>query len=271
MKSIYAFILLFLASFGKINCQTAPDFTFTDIFGMEHNLYNALDQGFIVLLDFFYKDCAPCHAAAPEIQEIFDDYAGKNVLIISLSDRDLDEDIFEFREALDIEYIQGGKDGGGKDIIHAYHDAFGLIGFPTVSVICPDGSLTWDIFPYSTGAPEWRSQIDSCGVEDWSNYEPIGTVPTASESLFFQENSFQIFPNPSVGNANIQVDLETESFIQISLFNTLGQFQKVVFDGILPSGNQNLELPVHDLPKGNYLLKIQKNSKEVKNLKFIKT
>jgi len=57
MKKFTLVVALFLAStfaFSQTPLTTAVDFTATDIFGVEHNLFDILDGGQYVCIDFFF-------------------------------------------------------------------------------------------------------------------------------------------------------------------------------------------------------------------------
>ncbi|MEZ4987481.1 MAG: TlpA disulfide reductase family protein [Saprospiraceae bacterium] len=147
-------------------------------------------SGFIVLLDFFFVNCPPCQGSAPELAAIANDYAGKSVILWSISDRDGNAAIEGFEETYGLNFPAGGTDGDGEKASKSYANNFNFTGFPTISIICPDGSISWDIWPYSTGAPEWRNAIDACGVVDSAPYvslnntrvENIATVAQATLS-----------------------------------------------------------------------------------------
>jgi thiol-disulfide isomerase/thioredoxin len=50
------------------------DFTVTDIYGVEHNLYEYTDAGKHIYLDFFFDTCGPCQTWQPTFSEFYDKY-----------------------------------------------------------------------------------------------------------------------------------------------------------------------------------------------------
>ena len=58
-------LVFFSLNYAKaqlVNGSIAPDWTLTDINGTTHNLYNYLDNGYTVFIDFSAVWCAPCWA-----------------------------------------------------------------------------------------------------------------------------------------------------------------------------------------------------------------
>ena len=51
--------------------QTAPNLVVADMEGKTHNLYEYLDAGKSVLLDFFITDCIPCQDGAKYMNEFW--------------------------------------------------------------------------------------------------------------------------------------------------------------------------------------------------------
>lgn len=91
-------ILLLIAAFvlgAALFCRaqgagsTPPDFTVTDIAGVEHTLSKL--KGNVVLLDFWATWCPPCRVEVPHLIDIQKRFGDRKFVLISISlDRDLE-------------------------------------------------------------------------------------------------------------------------------------------------------------------------------------
>ena len=248
MKKI--FTLLFVSCmFGSMYGQIAPDFTFTDIKGDTLTMSEALKDGKVVMVDFFFVDCPPCIQWAPEIDQLIEDYQGTTFEIWAMSDRDSDATIANsmFHSTHDNHKV-GGPDGGALDVINLFASQFNFTGFPTFAVICSDSTITWDIWPLSTGINEIRSRLtESCGVVALST-----SVPNI-ESLL----AAAAYPNPASRDVTIDFNLTTSTKMNIDLFNSLGQKVQSITSQEYTSGRQIEQINVSNLSDGMYFVRMQ--------------
>ena len=70
------------------NCK-APNFKSTTIDGKQIELEKL--NGKVVVLNFWFKECAPCIAEMPGLNKLVDEYSSKNIVFISLSRNDTTE------------------------------------------------------------------------------------------------------------------------------------------------------------------------------------
>ena len=151
MKKVFTLILALAFGFGlKAQCPLtqAIDFTATDCHGTEIHLFDILDGGQYVLIDFFFVNCGPCQQATPKVVESY--YAmGCNmhdVFYMEISDRDSDAACQNWCQNYGVEYPTISGPAGGSTICGAsmYH----IPAFPTVILIAPDRSIVInDLWP----------------------------------------------------------------------------------------------------------------------------
>ena len=110
--------------------------------------------------------------------------------------------------------------------------------FPLLSIV--NGSYTQD-----------NAVIDSSRAII-SQY-PLSVIAGVNEVI--ENKSISLFPNPTNnGVTTLSLDLEKSEFLNISVFNNLGQNVKTVFNGNMISGNSQLKIKTTDLSKGVYFV-----------------
>ncbi|MGI6717706.1 MAG: redoxin domain-containing protein [Bacteroidales bacterium] len=141
MKKFFTLILAIFFAF-IVNAQVAPDFTATDIHGNEYNLYEILDGGQYVLIDFFFTTCGPCQNVTPKIKKAYEALGCNehDVFFIEISPSDNNAACQNWCNNYGIEYPTISQEGGGLDICISY----GIQLYPTVQLISPDKEIVID-------------------------------------------------------------------------------------------------------------------------------
>lgn len=211
MKKVFALLVALAFGFGlKAQCPLtqAVDFTATDCHGTQVHLFDILDGGQAVLIDFFFTSCNICQQAAPKITESYT-IMGCNqhdVFYIEISDRDSNTACQTWCQTYGIEYPTISGAAGGAEICNTYN----IGGFPTVILIMPDRHIViQDLWPVNN-TQTIVTALEQQGIQPHACKEGIDETENQAISLY---------PNPS----NDFVTLKGEDLGMVRVYNAIGQ------------------------------------------------
>ena len=130
-------VVVGLRFFGQNQVQVgsyAPDYTLRTFEGDLYTLQGS--RGQIILLNFWGNWCAPCHAEAADLQDIYAEYADDGVLLLGVNYIDVAADALAFIEQYGITYPNG------PDVAEKIAQTYNLQSTPQTYVIGRDGKLT---------------------------------------------------------------------------------------------------------------------------------
>lgn len=250
MKKI-TFILLMVSSVVTVSSQTplttAVDFTATDVEGHEHNLFQVLDGGQYVLIDFFFTSCVPCQTIAPMINESYR-YFGCNtadVVFWSIDNGDTDAECIAFDETYGVEYPTfSGVEGGGDAICDTYQ----IGAYPTVILIAPDHNIVaQDIWPIDSS----QDVIDVLEGHGIAQHDcSVGT-----SDIEHKQHDVCMCPNPAGSLVEIELMNAEDRIRKIEIIDNAGKVVAVV-ENIQASNKNLLSIDITDLYDGLYFVRM---------------
>ncbi len=149
MKKVLLLLIALTLGFGlKAQCPhtTAIDFTATDVHGTEVHLFDILDGGQYVLIDFFFTTCGPCQQACPKIVQAYSALGCNmhDVYFMEIDTGDSEATCLNWVSNYGVEYPTIAGATGGSAICNQY----GIEYYPTVILIAPDRSIViQDLYP----------------------------------------------------------------------------------------------------------------------------
>ena len=236
--TFFATVALTPTTLAQTTLTTAVDFTITDLDGNSHNLFDYLDAGQYVCIDFYAYWCGPCQATAPQFTDVYHQYGCNDGAVTFLSieyeGSDLEAHDFEVAWAGDNPPpTASGIEGGGGDV----HSSYGIGAFPTYILINPDGQIVeQDVWPMDATILDNVLQSYNLSHMSCTN----GVVENVAE--------FSVYPVPATDVVNVQL---SETGASIELINILGS---TVISTIATESRTQLD--VSALEVGSYFVRI---------------
>lgn len=215
----------------------APDFVAVDCNGNEVHLYDILDSGQYVFVDFFHYTCGPCRELMPFVEESYYYYGcnDKDVFYMEISS-DNASLCMQWIEEFDVEYPTISKEDGGGEIRSVYR----IPGDPFFMLIAPDRSIVLSSW-YNFDFDDFRSIVDAFAPFDIQVYQCYHDVEEESEA------NYELFPNP----ADTFVNLSVKGSSLVQIYNALGQLT----DSFVVE-NQQVKMETDNYPEGLYFIQV---------------
>jgi len=247
----FAVLLSITFSFSQTPVTEAIDFTATDVEGHEWNLFNLLDSGQWVCIDFFFTTCGPCQETAPKVNEAFNYFGcnSSNVTFLAIDNGDTDAECIVFDETYGVEYPTiSGVEGGGTQICNNYQ----IVAYPTVILIAPDHQVVeQDIWPIST-AQTLISVLESHGLEE-AECQYVGVEEGLASGDI---GSVITYPNPFYESFMLDFTVSGNVNISIEIFDMMGSCVASIPQACYLAGRNEIAVSLSGKAPGLYYVRL---------------
>jgi thiol-disulfide isomerase/thioredoxin len=257
MKKIVS-ILILLTSFQYTGAQTplnqAPDFTVKTLESEMIYLYPLLEEGKIVVVNFYSTTCGPCQLYAPYFQEAYELFGHNsgNVVFINMNINDNNQGVENFNliQGISLPSVSGTQ-GGGESVYNDYE----VMAYPTVIVITPDKL----IFNPHVFVPNIENIIEAVQEAGGTlvGHEEINDQ--TANWRFFQENSKQ---------GSITYDASNHSVASISIYALSGQCMQHIENLTVNPGANSFSIDLSLFRSGIYIVEFKDEKTAAKHKKI---
>ncbi|NNF01775.1 MAG: T9SS type A sorting domain-containing protein [Bacteroidia bacterium] len=232
---------------AQTTLTTAVDFNVVTVHGDSVNLFDILDGGQHVLLDFFFTTCGPCIASIPDLNTIYTDYGcnSADIFMVSIDDGDTHQEVINYENQYGaLIPAVSGTDGGGTQINNAYN----INAWPTIILIAPNRQIIeQDIWPFSASIASTK-------------FTQAGIMPAACPAVGIEESGIFseliAFPNPVSDLLNIAFDIKENSVVQFELIDVSGKLIRSEASHFYNAGQHTMNISTSDIASGFYFLNI---------------
>lgn len=259
----FTYLILFLftvqLSFGQTPLETAVDFSVKDIHGNNIHLFPLLDEGKLVVVDFFSTSCGPCALYAPDIEASYEDFGSNegNVFFVSICWGDDNAGVAYFDSVYHITHPSvSGSQGGGNMV----HNNYQIVSTPTVILIAPDREIL-EQYIWEPSQANLNAAITAAG----------GSMVGVKDVLSAEETDMYIYPNPARDMVNIRVNVKADALYGVEVYNLLGTKVHQTTPGMLNTGEHVISTGIDELPGGTYFVRLLKDGNHASLARLILT
>lgn len=131
-----------------------------DAFGSDETL------GSVTVVNFWYAGCAPCRAEAPDLVEVYEEFAPQDVRFVGVNTRDQRAQAVQFAEEFGVEYPSLMDSEGDRAVQRAFAGQVPLNAVPTTLVLDAEGRVAHRIVGQLAAASQLRTLVDETLAEN---------------------------------------------------------------------------------------------------------
>jgi thiol-disulfide isomerase/thioredoxin len=255
MKSLFTSLVIFLfliSAKAQVGVEIAPDFSVKDVHSNTHHLYEYLDAGKYVVIDFFTTNCGPCQTYASEISASYEHFGCNygNVIFLGINWGSDNQSVIQFDEQWGAIYpCVSGLHGGGNGVV----DLFEVLSYPSVIIIAPDRSILTNYI--------WPPDMLTINAEVLA----AGGIPLIctvdAEQIPAPGNQMLTATNLSRNMIGITCHEELTAGMELMVYSIDG---RMVYNNPLESNVTNISLK-----SGIYFAVLMKNGLRISTVRFI--
>lgn len=245
MKHLLTLFGIFLFFTTQISAQTplteAVDISVKTLDSEIIDLFPLLDEGKIVVIDFFSTSCGPCQTFAHDLQVAYENFGMNqgNVFFLGINYNSTNQQVMQFDTIYGITVPSAsGLEGGGN----AAFEAFEVVSYPTVIVITPDHQIVENFIWEPTAENITAAVVNAGGIL-------VGQSELAMQTI----TALQLYPNPAQSAATLAFQVEESSQVEIAVTDLQGRTLNV-YHVAAYQGRNTFSLPLSDYNSGTYLV-----------------
>lgn len=245
-----ALISLFTVQNSKAQ-MTAMNFNIMDCNNTgPHNLFNDLNSGQVVIVEYFMTSCSPCITAGQTLESmkanLLSQYPGK-----------IKAYAFGFNNSYSCNTVNNWVTTNGFTSIPSDSGAtqvayYGGMGMPTI-IIAAGTSHNLLGNPYVGFTTGDTTQM-AANIRNFLNSQPTG-LNESSVSV----SGLNIFPNPATSEVNIKFFLKENSDVEIDVLDVTGRVVSNLFFEKTQAGAYVKTFNTNGIANGNYIVRVKAN------------